>query len=812
MLAFRLDDLGWFEFEQLAQTLLKARLGLGVEAWGGRGDWGRDAYFEGVLKYPAHENAQGPFLFQCKFVEEANAPGAQPERLLLDSVRKESQAISSRLSGHKAWPISPKHYGLLTNSPASPDLRSKIIKQIKIALPACDVHIHDGNDLSSWLRLTPEIARSFPQLLSLRDLQDLLTDAVNSDTLNRSQAAIDLARGQARVFVPTSAYTSAQETLLSYGFVVLIGPPEMGKTTIGRIIALSQLCAGWEALECRSPQEVLRNFKRDRKQVFVADDFFGRTEYEPMRVSEWQGELAHILPRLDSTHWLILTSRAHLLEFAKANLDVDGQNHRFPNLGEVIVDASKLSSNEKARILYRHAKGSPLNAVARVAIKDHAEKITKNSHFTPERIRRLVEEVLPKLVADKTDSAKEVDAQIQIALTNPTKQMRISFRLLPPAYRWLLYTLLDIEQNRFFAPDLGFIKEKYVNLCPPEAQQNFETVINDLSEAFIRKINSTHFMGINWVHPSCRDLAIEELSADRRDRVRFLSHCSEQGLLLALSVAGGSKGERALPLLQDFQDWTVLVQRIHAILAVKPDVIRALWMQYEALGKQVNDNRHLKEAAVRLLELIQNDLIPLIREIIAKAALHQSEKDDLEILGSFLTICGALKIEPQIDICFAWKQCQNIALKWERSDWVMYQNTHTPQRILNFLEIVSKNANELYGLAQNSDILDSIINPIIERIRIEADNVYLSEKDSYEDNEEAKNGYETMANICREFSLLPELSAKVTIDFDRASSAFEGLENPSRKISEIPPNSRSMREVLATRINEITISDLFKDL
>ncbi len=70
------------------------------------------------------------------------------------------------------------------------------------------------------------------------------------------------------------------------------------ETTIGRIIALSQVCSGWEAIECRNASEVLRQFVADRRQVFVADDFFGRTEYEPMRVTEWQSELAHILPLL----------------------------------------------------------------------------------------------------------------------------------------------------------------------------------------------------------------------------------------------------------------------------------------------------------------------------------------------------------------------------------------------------------------------------------------------------------------------------------------------------------------------------------
>src|SRR6266550_543900 len=79
---YKLDDLGWFEFEQLIQTLAKARLGLGVEAWGGRGDWGRDAYFEGRLRYPANDDTNGSFVFQAKFVEGANAAGAKPEKLI----------------------------------------------------------------------------------------------------------------------------------------------------------------------------------------------------------------------------------------------------------------------------------------------------------------------------------------------------------------------------------------------------------------------------------------------------------------------------------------------------------------------------------------------------------------------------------------------------------------------------------------------------------------------------------------------------------------------------------------------------------
>src|SRR3954471_13232430 len=94
---YRLDDLGWFEFEQLVQTLAKVRLGMGVEAWGGRGDWGRDAYFAGSLRYPTNDETSGPFVLQSKFVESANAAGAKPEKLILAAVRKECAKIRTNL-------------------------------------------------------------------------------------------------------------------------------------------------------------------------------------------------------------------------------------------------------------------------------------------------------------------------------------------------------------------------------------------------------------------------------------------------------------------------------------------------------------------------------------------------------------------------------------------------------------------------------------------------------------------------------------------------------------------------------------------
>lgn len=802
---FRLDDLGWFEFEQLVQSLTKARLGMGVEAWGGRGDWGRDAYFAGRLRYPTTQETDGPFIFQCKFVESANAAGAKPGKSVLAAVNRECGRIRQNLESGK-WSRPPNCYGLFTNAPLTPSLRASVRALLGGVLPRAHAAIHDGPDICQWLRLSPEIVRTFPQLLSLRDLRDLLRDAVHSDIIVRSQTAIALAQAHARIFVPTKAYDSARAKLVEHGFVVLEGPPEMGKTTIGRIIALSQIVCGWEGVECRSPTDVLKMYRHSHGQVFVADDFFGRTEYEPMRVSEWQSELVHILPLLNRNHWLILTCRAHLLEMAKVNLDIAGQNHRFPDLGQVVVNAGDLTPSEKARILYRHAKAVGLTHSAKGIVKRHAAMIVNHKHFTPERIRRLIEELASESAIEENLMEGELKIRLSEALSDPTRQMRVSFRKLPACHRWMMFALLETDRNRIFGGIGRFeLQARYDALCPPDIHRPSKRVLDELTEAFITKSKWLSTEQIDWIHPSCRDLAIDELSEQAHDRQQFLSHCSEAGIALATSLAGGANGQRQLPLLQVEGDWAHFTSRVKHLIQEKPSTLRTIWGNYEALKKQADHEATVRDAVVRLASAIREGVSGL-----SAKELGQLGYSDSHLLETLIEICRELQITPDIDFGEAWADCFEEVKDWVDSQLVIWQDTGVPGRVASFLSILNKYQPSFFAKSGTREQLNDILATVLERAATEDNSSYDSPRDADEIAERAE-GFENLHKCFEELAIVPVWLEDQRQSLKRCSVHFQAeAESLLEDLPSEPDYDDERRERPAS--DDVPIDELFRDL
>jgi hypothetical protein len=484
MIRYHLDDLGWCQFEMLVQSLVKAACGLGVESWGQRGDFGRDAYTAHPMVFPSSTENSGPFLFQVKFIENANASGANSNQLLLRAVTIELQNIDDRCKKEK-W-LNPHYYTFITNAPVSGYLRQRIADQFTNNLPGVTVVIWGGLDVCDLLDQNPSIRKSFPQLLSLRDLDELIEIALGKEARARSSIALELAKEFAPVFVPTNAYAYCWEVLDQHNFSVLEGPPEVGKTAIAWMVTLAQASLGWEAFVCDKPEDLFQLHSGNRKQIFIADDAFGRTEYDPTRGRDWEQNMERVLRYLDKNHWLIWTSRKHILERATRVMDMQGKATHFPKPVDILVDASQLTQKEKALILYRHAKACHMEGESKEFIKKFARGIVDNPYFTPERIRKFVNDVLPDLLKDISEgkiNQQRVAEEIYNSIQTPTKRMRKSFRALSLNHKLLLTAVLE---SGFFISKEELKKIFLSKSADIKSSERFEELLEDLSESFIR--------------------------------------------------------------------------------------------------------------------------------------------------------------------------------------------------------------------------------------------------------------------------------------------------------------------------------------
>jgi hypothetical protein len=534
--------LGWLQFQRLCELVLELEGGVDQLVWGGRAEEWRAAFTDGpVALRSLGAGLPGPGVIAIMWVRDDPRGSDRGSRLATRMLRL-SQELAVRQGGRVL---------LLTNLLAD-ELRDAPAEELVVG----DAWVVVGaEELGCCLDARAELRVALPSVLGLRDLEPLIDREVGAGSSLDVRAAWALAR----VFVPTRTYDRARGVLARHRFVVLTGPPEMGKTAIARMIALAAMTAGWEAHECTSPDEVWAAFAKERRQVFVADDAFGSTEYRPDTAERWARELGRILGGLDDEHWLIWTSRPAPLRAGLRRIHRERGAEHFPSPGEVLVDASDLDLAEKTLILYRHAKG---HGDRHGIVRASGLRIVQHPHFTPERIRRFVDTRLDELHADS--GRERLRAVIERELATPTEAMANSFAALSGEHRAVLVALLDTPAGGVDERELAATVRRHHpgGLSRPPAD-----LVDRLTDHFLRLTPS----GIGWVHPSWRDLVIEQLRADPPLRRRFLEACALPGVMLALSPAGGAAGERCLPLLIEDHDWDLLAERLRRLVGELED-------------------------------------------------------------------------------------------------------------------------------------------------------------------------------------------------------------------------------------------------
>lgn len=369
---FALHDLGWFAFQQLCHTVLREVLGQTVQSFLGTRDGGRDGAFQGTWIGKSAENLAGAFVVQCKHTAKAG------KNLHIGDLQDELSK-AERLAAAGDCDV----YILMTNAGVSGVTESKIREELT-ARAVAHVLILGADWMNQTVAETPRLRRLVPRLYGLGDLTQILDERA----YNQARAVLDSMRTNLDKLVLTSTYGRATEAIERYGFVLLLGAPATGKTTIAAQLALGAADEfNTDVVKLDTAADFQDRWNPEERQLFWLDDAFGPTQFDSTLARAWTLALPRISSAIRTGSKVVLTSRDYVFRAARSSLKPGS----FPLFEEarVVIDVHDLKPLERSQILYNHLRhGRQTNEWLR-EVEPNLEAAAAHQAFTPELARRL---------------------------------------------------------------------------------------------------------------------------------------------------------------------------------------------------------------------------------------------------------------------------------------------------------------------------------------------------------------------------------------------------------------------------------------
>ena len=380
LVMYDLHKLGWHGFQQLCHTIGGEILGQTLESFADSNDGGRDGAFKGTWNPDGDEDLEGSFVIQCKFTAKAN--GRLTPSGIAEEVDKAKALVEQGICDS---------YILMTNGNITGTSNRKIRKMFE-DVGVKHVRIFEASWLNRQIVENKRLRMLVPRVYGLGDLSEILDERAYA----QAQAILETMREDISKVVITDAYQRAAAALDNNGFVLLIGEPAAGKTTIASLLAMAAL-DNWNAptLVPHDPGLMVEHWNTNRTtQFFWIDDAFGVTQQDDALVDSWCRAWPTVRTMVRRGAKIVLTSRDYIYNQVRDRL----KEQAFPLLSEsqVVIDVHELSEDEKRQILYNHIKLGNQPASFRTAIKPFLEDIAVHPRFVPETARRLGDSAFTK--------------------------------------------------------------------------------------------------------------------------------------------------------------------------------------------------------------------------------------------------------------------------------------------------------------------------------------------------------------------------------------------------------------------------------
>jgi hypothetical protein len=507
---YNLENLHWREFERLAAFYLKEKVGEGLSVFGGSRDSGRDATFHGTAnEFPSKSRPYaGDWIFQVKHRTTRGATTRKVERELLRSLQKELHKVFERHG------FCCDNYVYITNINASNQFRDEATEVFTAFCNQRDLRgitfsVIEYKDLEIFLSKSPSTRYRFPSLLTYTDLEKVFLE--KEETKNKGY--LKFAYDNITRFVSTDHYLEAVHRIRNNNFLMLVGNPKSGKTSIVDAISLCFLEEGaYKPYFIRNTDEfftITSYVPASEGAIFICDDIFGKHELDQIRLRDWTDYFQSVMGLIAPNNKFVFTTRQYIYEeFANKS----GLRAFFPDEDDptrYVIKLSKLSKEEREQILEKHLAFSDLSTeVIELALQMRQEILTCED-FSPEVIRSLV-----SLLA-KTEVA-EVPQVIARHIAHPNQYLYDFFNNIRAEKRLLLLALAVSPSSEVID-----VESAYLTLLGDSDHQPsvvFHTFISEIDGSIVKRRQYLDSCEIEYYHPSMHDVIIGICKRDKYHR------------------------------------------------------------------------------------------------------------------------------------------------------------------------------------------------------------------------------------------------------------------------------------------------------
>ncbi|MFJ2789216.1 restriction endonuclease [Streptomyces sp. NPDC087290] len=365
--SFELGRLTDHDFEVVCRDLFSDILGVPLEIFPRGRDRGIDL---------RHTGPAGTTIVQCK-----HWPRAAQKTLIGRLIKDELPKVRT---------LAPDRYVIATSVGLTVDGKEELHSAFALYVRSTG-DLYGVEEIVAELLRRPELVRRHFRLWlsSTAVLQTVL----HQDQYLRSSWLHKRLPGVADTFVPHEGFERAKQLLETQQVCVIAGIPGVGKTTMALMLAAWLMGNGYEVHEISQDiDEVGALWREDTAQVFLYDDFLGRTTLDAPLSKNEDNRLLSVIREVQETPGkaLVMTTRDYLLEHARLRHD----RLATPEVSDAVsvIRLTDLDLRVRGQILYNHVHHAALPPSDKHRFADPGvwRPVVRHKNFNP----RLIEETL----------------------------------------------------------------------------------------------------------------------------------------------------------------------------------------------------------------------------------------------------------------------------------------------------------------------------------------------------------------------------------------------------------------------------------